>query len=348
MAEMTRRERVMAAVKGDPVDRVPLSFFGHHHLAERSSDTLVAHLLEQNSKFGWDFIKVHLRATYYGEAWGSKYRWDPERGPIIENPVVKYADDFKKLGRLDPTKGVLGDQLRIAKLLGEALKGSVPYVQTIFSPLTVVKQLTGAGVYTPSEAVQIKRFMKENPEALHYGLLMVSQTLADYARQATRVGADGIFMSTSVWSRDAISEEEYKIFGRPYDLAIYEAAIQEGATFNILHLCRENIMLDLLSDYPVQVINYDALSPRNPSLKEAMARTDKAIWGGLTHKTSVPDTLLEGPVDAIVAQVHAALEQTGGRRFFLGPGCSIFPRVPAAHLLAVKQAISTWLKQGNC
>lgn len=334
----------MAAVKGEPVDRVPLSFFGHNHQAERSTDTLVANLLEQNRRFGWDFIKVQLTATYYGEAWGCKYRWDPQRspieGPVIEEPIVKCADDLRKLRKLDHQKGILGEQLKVSRLLREALKGSIPYAHTVFSPLTVVRQLTGTAVQNPTEITLIRQFMKEEPEAMHHALSVVSQTLADYAREAIRAGADGIFITTTVWSRDAITEEEYKIFGRPYDLAIYEAAIQEGATFNILHLCRENIMLDLLSDYPVQVISYDALSSRNPSLKEAMGRTDKAIWGGLTHKTSVPDTLLEGSVDTIVAQVHAALEQTRGRRFLLGPGCTISPRgVPAVHLLAVKEAI---------
>lgn len=97
-------------------------------------------------------------------------------------------------------------------------------------------------------------------------------------------------------------------------------------------------MLDLLSDYPVQVISYDALSPRNPSLKEAMVRTDKAIWGGVAHKT----TLVNGPVNTIVAEVQAALEQTGGRRFFLGPGCSHPPGVLEAHLRAAKEALSTY------
>ena len=343
MAEMSKRERVMAAVRGEPVDRVPLSFFGHNHPVERSSETLAPYLLEQNRKFDWDFIKVNLRATYYGEAWGCKYRWDPERGPELEDNVVKSADDFRKLKRLDPTEGVLGDQIRVAKLLGEALKGSVPYVHTAFTPLTVVNKLAGALSHTTSETDIVKRFMKENPEALHHGLSVISQTLADYAREAIRAGADGMFLTTTVWSRDAITEEEYEIFGRPYDLAIYEAAIQEGATFNILHLCRENIMLDLLSDYPVQVISYDALSPRNPSLREAMERTDKALWGGIDHKTA----LLKGPVEAIVAEVHAALEQTGGKRFFLGPGCSIsssfnITLVPEAHLLAAKEALSSW------
>jgi uroporphyrinogen decarboxylase len=119
---------------------------------------------------------------------------------------------------------------------------------------------------------------------------------------------------------------------------VYEAAIQEGASLNILHICRENIMLDLLSDYPVQVINYEATSPRNPSLREAFERTNKALWGGLDHKT----TLLKGPVDKIVAEVHDALDQTGGRRFILGNGCTSVSQVPEAHWIAAKEALSTW------
>lgn len=328
----------MKAVKGEPVDRVPVSFYGHNHQAERSYNTAVARLLELNTKFDWDFIKIQLRPSYYGEAWGCKYRWTPDRGPVVEDFVVKSADDLRRLKRQDPTEGPLYEQIKVAQLFGEAVKGSVPYVHTIFSPLTVADELTGGLPRSSSETVMVRKFMEDNPDALHHGLSIISQTLADYAREAIRAGADGIFLSTCAWSRDKITEEEYKIFGRPYDLAIYEAAIQEGATFNILHICRENIMFDLLSDYPVQVINWDTLDPRNPSLKEARDKTDKAFWGGIKHQT----TLLNGPVSEIAAQVHTAMEQTGGRRFFLGPGCAISSQVPDMHLLATKEALLTW------
>ena len=73
-----------------------------------------------------------------------------------------------------------------------------------------------------------------------------------------------------------------------------------------------------------------------------MGRTDKALWGGMTYEASDPDTLLNGPVKAIIALVNAALEQPGGRRFLLGPGCRMSSRVPDAHLLAAKEALSTW------
>jgi uroporphyrinogen decarboxylase len=338
MVTMTKRERVMAAVQGKPVDRVPVSFFNHNHTAERSSSTLAQHLLQQNQKFEWDFIKVGLRASYYGEAWGCKYRWDPEKGPQLEDYVVKSADDFKNLQKLDSTTGVLGDHVRVAKLLGESLKGSVPYVHTIFSPLSIAARLAGAIYLDPSEGDAIKHFMRENPEALHHGLSIISQTMADYASEVIRAGADGIFLTTTVWSQDVVTEEEYKIFGKPYDLAVYQAAIQEGATLNVLHICRENIMFDLLSDYPVQVINYEATSPRNPSLKEALRRTDKALWGGLDHRSILP----KGTAEAIIAEVHDALEQTGGRRFILGNGCTSASEVPEANWIAAKEALSSW------
>ena len=337
VADMTKRERVAAALKGEAVDRVPMSFFGHHHWAERSPEMLASFLLEQNQRYNWDFVKVNLRSSYYGEAWGCKYRFDFQRGPLIEQPVVRSADDFRKLEKLDPTEGPLGDQIKVAKILGENLKGSVPFVHTIFSPLSVAGYLTGAIPRTNSEVVHIQRYMRENPDLLHHGLSVISQTLADYAREVIRVGADGIFLTTTAWSRDACTEEEYRVFGKPYDLAIYQAANEEGASFNILHICRENIMFNLLSDYPVQLINYEDRCPRNPSLCEAMTKTDKALWGGINR-----DTLLHGPEEAIISEVQDAVKQTGGRRLFLGPNCSISSEVPEAHLLAVAKACKSW------
>jgi len=340
MEEMTKKERVMAALRGEPVDRVPLSFFGHNRQAERSPDTNAAFLLDQNRKLGWDFIKTNLSATYYGEAWGCKYQWDAERSPaeglLIEEPIIKSAEDFKKLPRLDPTNYVLADQIRVAKLLSEELKGSVLYAHTIFAPLTIAGLLAGAVARHPSELLLVRKVMREDPKALHEGLTKISQSMADYAREAIRAGANGIFMTNTTWTRDTVTEEEYRSFGVPYDLHILEAANQEGATFNVMHMCRENIMFNILSDYPVKVLSYDHLSPRNPSLSEALIKTDKALWTGIR-----PKTLLNGPVSAIQGEVSDALEQTMGRRFLLGPCCSISYKVPEAHLIAAKEALSS-------
>lgn len=344
MEALTKRERVMAAVKGEPVDRIPVSFFGHNHSAERSPETAVQAMLEQDRKYDWDFMKVQLRATYYAEAWGNLYQWlGPDIGPEVVDHVVKKADDFRRLKKLDPTKGVFGEHVEIAKKIGEALRGRTPYVQTIFSPLSVADMLAGTRFHQYPRVGPLRRLIDEKPEAVKEGLTTISLTLADYARAALRAGADGILLTTWRWAlADVISEEEYKIFGKPFDLAVIEAANREGATFNILHICRGNILFDLFIDYPVQVISFDPFLPKNPSLKEAKAKTSKALWGGINHT----QTLLHGPLESIEGEVKAALEITGGRRFMLGPGCAIPRQVPESHLQALKKIIARWSAPG--
>ena len=334
---MTKRERVMAAIKGEEVDKVPASFWGHNHLAERSAEALAPYLLEQNRKFDWDFIKVNLSYTSFVEPWGSKYRFDAEKGPQLEDYPVKNVNDLRKLERLDPTKGMLADQVKVSKYLAEAVKREVPIVHTIFSPLSVVARLCGGIAKTPTEASAVQKFMVENPEGLIEGLQTITSTLVDYAREVIRAGADGIFFATTVWSGDTLTKEQFEIFGKPYDLVIYKAAAEEGATFNMSHLCRENIMLeDMTAGFPTHVISYDSLSPRNPSLKEAMSRTDKALCSGVRGAT-----LLNGPVEAISAEVRATLEATGGRRLILGPDCVVPPNTPDKHLLAVNKLLES-------
>jgi len=336
MAEMTKRERLMATLKGEPVDRVPASYYFHYHDAEKSADLNVKHMLEQQRIFDWDFIKVQLSAYFYGQAWGCTYKDDPVWGPLVDEYIIKEAKDYRKLEKLDSTQGPFGEQLRVAKMLNETLKGSVPFIQTTFSPLSVAGRIAGAKNRDPVEAEYVKKFMKEDPDSLHYGLKIISRTLADYAREAIRSGAEGMFLTTTVYSKDVFTEEEYEEFGKPYDLAVYNAANEAGATLNILHMCRENVMLDVMYDYPVQILNYESTSSRNPSLKETLEKaTDKAVWGGLDHMEVLP----KGPKEAIVAQVHEAVEQTGGRRFILGPGCTGLVRVPDEHLMAAKEAL---------
>ena len=340
MAEMTKRERVLAAVKGEPVDRVPISYYNHNHAVEGSPDTLVPTLLEHSRKFDWDFIKVMLKSSYYMEAWGSTYLSDPEKGPILEDYAVKCAEDFKKLEKLDPAKGPFGEQVQVPKMLAQALKGSVPIIQTVFSPLAMAGRLAGGNFGTPDEASAVKVLVDQNPDELHHGLSIITETMSEYVRECIRAGADGIFYTTTAYATlDVFSEDQYREFGIPYDMAVLQAAVDEGADLNVLHICRDNIMFDLLSDYPVQFINYESTSRRNPSLKEAMAKTDKSLWGGLDQRIIMP----KGPMEAIKAQVREALAQTGGKRFILGPGCTNVSMVaPDEHLMAMKEAAFAW------
>jgi len=325
---MTKRDRVFAALNGQEVDRVPVAAWWHDFLREWSPQGLTEATLEAYSKCDWDFIKVNPRACYYAEDWGSRFRPSgrPDRPPELIEPAVKSPPDLRRIRPLDVSRGAYGEQLMALSLIARGLDGQAPFIQTVFSPLAVMSRLTGS-------TAPVQQFMREWPDDLLAVLEAVAETLRDYARACLGAGASGIFFATVEWgSADVISGEEYDRFGRPFDLRVLEAV--KDAPFNVLHVCRQNNHLARLLDYPVSAFHWAAHSPSNPSLADIASHTDRAIMGGVSHDS----TISGGSPAEVLAEARRAIEQTGGRRFLLAPGCSIIPQTPETNLRALVEA----------
>jgi uroporphyrinogen decarboxylase len=329
MAEMTRQERVKAALAGKAVDRPPVSFWGHDYVREWTPVGVAEATLERFRRYGWDFVKVNPRATYYAEAWGNRYRpsGDALHGPLNVDYVLKAARDLDRLAPVDVQAGPFGEQLDALRLIGEALAGEAPFVQTVFSPLSVIGRLANGDLGA------VRRYMRDNGEALHRALSVVAETLAAYAASCLKAGADGIFFATVDWgTHDAATPEQYAEFGRPYDLQVLKAVAK--AEFNILHVCRKHNMLESMLDYPVQAFNWANRDGGNPSLAGILANTKRAVMGGVAVST-----VAEGTPRRMAAEVAEALAETGGGRFLLTAGCSIPPQTPEANLRAALAAL---------
>jgi uroporphyrinogen decarboxylase len=327
---MTKRERVATALAGGEVDRVPVSFWGHDYLREWTPAGLAEATLERFHQYDWDFVKVNPRATYYAEAWGSRYRpsGDAAHGPVNVDYVLKTARDLDRIAPLDVQDGPFGEQLAALRLVGEGLAGKAPFIQTVFSPLAVIGRLANGDLGF------VRRCVREDGEALHRALDAVAQTLAAYAKACLDAGADGIFFATVEWATyDVATAEQYAEFGRPYDLQVLSAVAE--AEFNVLHVCRKHNMLASMLDYPVHAFNWAANETANPALGEVLEKSEHAVMGGVAVRT-----VSEGTPEQVTAEVAEALAQTAGRRFLLSAGCSIPPQAPEANLKAAVAALS--------
>ena len=326
---MTKRQRVAAALAGEAVDRVPVSFWWHDFVREWSAEGLAAAMLESVERYDFDYLKVNPRATYYAEAWGCAYRasGDPARQPATESWVLHEASDLASVRAIDGTAGPFAEQLEALRLIGEGLRGEVPFVQTVFSPLSVLGRMADG-----REPVQ--RWMTEAPDALHSALDAVTETLAAYSSACIAAGADGIFFATTEWATsEALTPALYETFGRSYDLRVLDAV--QGASTNILHVCRPNNMLSDLLNYPVAAVNWAVHAPGNASFASILPQTPMALMGGVDERHA----LLSSSPDDVRGQVRAALAATGGRRFLLGGGCSISPQTPPANIEAAVAAV---------
>ncbi len=118
MAAMTKKQRVRAALAGQPVDRPPISMWGHDFLREWSAEDLVAATVEPYRAYDWDFIKLNPRWTFFAEAWGNRYEPpDSQRNPHTLELTIDDVDALDRIEPVDPTAGVFDEQLRSLRLL---------------------------------------------------------------------------------------------------------------------------------------------------------------------------------------------------------------------------------------
>jgi uroporphyrinogen decarboxylase len=324
MMEMTKRERVRAALASPPVDRVPVSLWGHDFLREWSPEDLVAATLDAYRADDWDFIKFNPRWTYFAEAWGNTYeRPTEQRMPRLTTATIRGSNDFARIAPLDIHAGPFAEHLRALSLLIDEAGAEVDVVQTVFSPLAVVALLCGSDE-------RFKEFVDADRAAAHAAVDAAATTLADYARASVDAGAAGVFFAPLFWaSYDTCDDALYAEFGRPYDLRVLAAVT--GAPFNILHVCRNHNMLLSLLDYPVAALNWADHGDGNPGLRDARARTKKALMGGIDHAHLHPMSPAE-----VTEQAIDALQLGPG--LLLAGGCGIRLDTPPANRAAVTGA----------
>jgi len=326
---MTRRERVQAALRGEPVDRVPLSFWQHNFVTENSAKGLADETLRLAGTFAWDYLKPQARAQGFAEMWGLTYRPSTDRARefVVTHTPLADAAEVARLAPVDPRRGALGEQLEALRLIRAAIGPDTPIIWTVFAPMMVMTYLLRGG------REQALGLCRTEPKAMEAGLAVIAETLTGYARACLEAGADGLFYATNVARADGLSARECRRFQRPYDLCVLAAVAQ--APFNVLHVCGPAVHFDEFVDYPVTAFSW-ALTGGNPSLADGLRRTGRAVVGGLPAKPEI--ATMSAP--ALAARVRRAIEETGGRRLLLGPDCSINPDTPEALLHAADAARS--------
>jgi uroporphyrinogen decarboxylase len=320
---MDKRERLQAAIKGEPVDRVPVALWRHFPVDDQRPEDLAAATIEFQTQYDFDFVKVTPSSSFCLRDWGVLDEWsgDPEGTRDYTRRVIQEPDDWTRLKPLDPNKGALGDQLLALQLSRAGLPKGTPVIQTIFSPLSQAKTLVG-GDNLPVHA-------RQHPDELKAALGIITETTFRFVEAAARTGIGGIFYAVQLATTRTFSEAEYRDFGEPYDRQILEAA--RGLWLNVVHLHGDAVMFDLVSKYPAQVINWhDRETP--PTLADGQRKFNGAVCGGWRQW----ETMVRGTPDSVRAEAQEAIEATGGRRLILGTGCVTPITAPRANLRAAR------------
>jgi uroporphyrinogen decarboxylase len=327
MNTMTKRERLMATVRGESVDRPPVALWRHFPGDDYRPEDLAAATIAFQRRYDFDFVKVTPASSFCVQDWGSQDRWLGSLEGTREYVFypIQSADDWYGIHFLEQGSA-LDAQLRCLRFIADELVEEVPFIQTIFSPLAQAKNLVG------SEALLIH--LRRYPDAVRAALENITETTIHFIARARDTGIAGVFYAVQHAQYGLLSEEEYAIFGRPYDLRILEAA--QEMWLNVLHLHGTDVMFDLLADYPVQIVNWHDRETW-PSLAEAQSRFRGAVCGGLQRW----DVVVRGTPDQVLEQASDAIAQTGGQRFVLGTGCVTPVVASMSNIQAARQAVES-------
>lgn len=323
----TKRELVMAALRGEPVDRVPIAFWLHNFAAENSAEGLAGETLRLAKTFDWDYLKPQSRAQCFAEMWGLRYRASRARATpfTVTHAPLDGGAGLASLEPADPRAGALGEQLAALRLIRAAVGPDTPVIWTVFSPLMVTPFLMEGG------REQTLSLMRSAPTVVERALEAVAETLRAFADACLDAGADGLFYATNLATRSLTTAAECRRFQRPYDLRVLTAV--ERAPFNLLHVCGEAAHFDEFADYPVTAFSW-ATVPGNPTLAEGHRKTGRAVVGGFPGKPDIAG--FTGP--ALAGRARSAIAEMRGRWLLLGPDCSINPDTPEPLLHAAAAA----------
>lgn len=325
MSDWSKRRRLEAAIAGEQVDRVPVALWRHWPGDDQDAEALTAVHMQWQRDYDWDFMKVGPSSSYTVAGWGLRDKWvgniEGTRDYVFR-PIQK-PSDWEKLTVLDPHKGQLATQLKTLQLVSEQIDPSVPFIATLFSPLSQAK-------YMATDKILLSH-IRSHPDLVRHGLEVITESTIRFIEEAKKTGIDGIYYAVQHARFPIMSPSEFAAWGKPFDLQILRTV--QDLWLNILHMHSDGINLAATADYPVSVVNWHDRET-GVTLHDGLEVIQGAASGGIDqwtlHQESPENMLLEAA---------DALEQTGGRRLILGTGCVAMTSTPLRNIRALREFV---------
>ncbi|XJS10868.1 uroporphyrinogen decarboxylase family protein [Aerococcaceae bacterium WGS1372] len=311
---MNKNDLIKQTIAGKKTSQIPFSFWTHLPEIDRQPQKIAQATYDIYKEYNLDFIKTMNNGMYAVEDYNTVVDFsEVAKGgvaKVVDTPIKSY-DDWAKLPLLDiDQSAAIQRELDHLKQLLDLVNGEAPVIMTVFSPLTTADKLSQGKLadYLVEEAESGKDYIRQ-------ALAKIAQTTAKLSEKAIELGASGVYFASQMSSYEKVDEGVYRDYGVPYDLQVLEGA--RDGWFNTIHVHGNDIMFDLVKDYPVQVFNWHIWETL-PELKEGMDYTGKTIMGGIARMD-----ITNNKRNKLRHQIYRSIMETEGRQLILTPGCGI-------------------------
>ena len=314
---MTKKERVLAAFRGEEVDHVPVCMWKHVPREFWGDDDRFADCqLASYRNTDVDFMKLS----------GDKFFGWP--APALKG--IEKAEDLYKIEPLGPDHPYIRGQIERTKKVVGRLEGACHALYLIFVPLSYLRLEIGYPM--------MMKLIREDPEAMKYACRVIAGDVKNLVTGILQeAGADGIFLSVQNGEVDRFTAEEYREWVAPSDLEILEHA-KSLSDMNAIHFCAWEgtpNRLSMWKDYKAPVISWSRYIDLM-DIGEAQKTFGATVWGGFDNRSG---SLIYTASREEIEKETASLIAAGGKKgYILGADCSLHDELEEERIRWVAEA----------
>lgn len=337
---MTSRERVMAALKGEPVDRLPVVSICQHATYEQMEklNTFWPDALydaEQMAKLagggysilGFDAVRVPFCQTHEAEAFGAVLKDGGREGlpsvkvhPYKIGDTVDFPDDFLKRGRIPKL-------LEAIRILKDTLGDKVIVIGGIIGPFSIAGQIL--------EVTSMLMEAYKKPDNIVHYVEMGEKAGTTLGKAMIDAGADVIVIEDMMASLDMISPPIYRQLAQPYEKKQVEAL----SVPTVIHICGklDRIMVDIAKT-GCAAISVEPVVNVTGALEKFK---EEGITTPLVGAVDPVNALFQGDV----ARVREETADNIAKGFsMISPGCAVPPATKTENLTAIVETVKNAAK----
>lgn len=309
---MNKRQLMLDCLNGKPTERVPGSFWFHNQPDEKTGEKAVQAHLKLIREGDIDFVKI----------------MDETELPFD----FQTADDWKHYKPLSLHDPLLEKQYDVIKRIADAVSSDMMVFTTLFSTLKMIRN------GWKQDYAKFVAHYEERPEEVASAYRALSDMLIGYCEECLKAGAEGIYFSTRGTEPGRFPEEFTHRLIVEEDRYVMEG-LAKLSPYNFLHMCGDGMRLDYFYDFPCVVVNWD-VHKHDLTLRQGRdAFKGKVILGGMKNHDG---PLIEGPDDAIRAEVRRIVDDFGSKQgFILGADCTLLSDVNLHNIRVAMETLHT-------
>ena len=299
---MNKRERVLAAMNLQTVDRPPVGFWFHFQAEQGVGEACVQAHLDYYNHIDVDMVKIMC---------DSYFDYPNPVAKAVKEPKDWYA--MKPLGKDSP---FIREQVERARAVKAGLKDDMVVIYNVFAPFSLIRFGVGDEL--------VMDHLRREPEAIAYALDVIAQDCCTLSELLiTDAGIDGIYYCVQGGEKNRFTPEEYRRLITPTDKRVLEHANRFSDT-NVLHCCGWAGIpnnLEVWQDYPAKAVNW-ACFVEHMNLVEGMRFFGgRCVLGGFDNRPQ--GVLYSGSREDMEAETIRLIQRSGKTGVILGADCTL-------------------------